>query len=436
MLKVKTKKSTLKLGSIIGVVVMDLQQVNQASRWLKYQGSAFKNRVLEQVAIELERSRQEILAANQKDLEIADKRGLVSSVRDRLLLTDERLESIIQSVTEVVALEDPVGKTVRQYQRPNGLTVLQQRVPLGVIFMIYESRPNVTIDAASLCFKSGNAVLLRGGSESVYTNRALLTVWQKVLSDYPEIFHAVAMVPDQSHETVAHLLKQDQWIDLVIPRGGESLIKAVVEQSRIPVLKHYKGVCHCYIDETADINLALNVIYDGKLSRPGVCNALETLLIHSKVSADFWQQLEKMARRERLELRACEQSIGKLPSAKLASAQDFGKEFLDKIVAVRQVSDVEEAISHIEQYGSRHTEVVVASNQQIVSRFRDGVDASVIMENCSSRFSDGGELGLGCEIGISTTKLHAYGPMGMESLTIPRYVVKGQGQVRHNPYTD
>jgi glutamate-5-semialdehyde dehydrogenase len=343
---------------------------------------------------------------------------------------------MIKSIEDVIALDDPVGQIVQQYQQPNGLFIVRERVPLGVIFMIYESRPNVTIDAASLAFKSGNAILLRGGSESIYTNQALLDVWQKVLRNFPDIRYSVSMVDDQSHATVAQLLQQDQWIDLVIPRGGEALIRTVVEQSRIPVLKHYKGVCHCYVDETADVTRAIDIIYDGKLSRPGVCNALETLLIHERVAFSFWQQLEAMAKREGLELRACVQSIANLPSAKPAAEDDFGQEFLSKILAVKQVADVEQAIAHIDSYGSRHTEVIVANSDHTIARFKQGVDASVIMENCSSRFSDGGELGLGAEIGISTTKLHSYGPMGLESLTIPRFVVKGHGQVRHSRYTN
>jgi glutamate-5-semialdehyde dehydrogenase len=415
---------------------MNLSAIKEASQKLKRLTSELKNEVLNQVARQLLLSKDDVLAANRKDLIRAEQYGLSSSLCDRLLLNNERIESMIKSIEDVIALDDPVGQIVQQYQQPNGLFIVRERVPLGVIFMIYESRPNVTIDAASLAFKSGNAILLRGGSESIYTNQALLDVWQKVLRNFPDIRYSVSMVDDQSHATVAQLLQQDQWIDLVIPRGGEALIRTVVEQSRIPVLKHYKGVCHCYVDETADVTRAIDIIYDGKLSRPGVCNALETLLIHERVAFSFWQQLEAMAKREGLELRACVQSIANLPSAKPAAEDDFGQEFLSKILAVKQVADVEQAIAHIDSYGSRHTEVIVANSDHTIARFKQGVDASVIMENCSSRFSDGGELGLGAEIGISTTKLHSYGPMGLESLTIPRFVVKGHGQVRHSRYTN
>lgn len=415
---------------------MKLDKVKASSRCLRSYSTEQKNKVLAHVAKALRDSKSKVLNANQKDLAGAKQKGLSPSMIDRLTLNESRINSMINAIEAVIQLKDPVGSQVEQYRESNGLLVTRERVPLGVIFMIYESRPNVTIDAASLAFKSGNAIILRGGSESLFTNRALLDVWRTALLAFPEIEYSVTMVEDQSHQTVSHLLKQDQWIDLVIPRGGEKLIRAVVEQSRIPVLKHYRGVCHCYIDESADMIQALNIIYDGKLSRPGVCNALETLLIHEKISDIFWKELDNLAVNNGLEIRACEKAFEKLTCSTRANDNDFGSEFLSKVIAVKQVQSIHEAIQHIERYGSQHTEVIVSKNQESIKKFKQQIDASVIMENCSSRFSDGGELGLGAEIGISTTKLHAYGPMGLEALTIARFVVMGEGQVRHENYAN
>lgn len=413
---------------------MQLSLIKESSRYLRSKATNSKNKVLKQVAQELKNASSQIIQANQKDLSNAEANGLSSSLLDRLLLDESRIESMVNAINHVIELDDPVGKVVEEYTQANGLVIKRERVPLGVIFMIYESRPNVTIDAACLAFKSGNAILLRGGSESLNTNQALLNVWQNVLAQYSEIAHAVSMVDNQSHQTVKELLKQDAYLDLVIPRGGERLIRTVVEQSRIPVLKHFQGVCHCFIDQTADLDRAINIIADGKLSRPGVCNALETLLVHQNINASFWRRLEELASQHRLELRCCESSLPKMKGVKLASQDDFGKEFLAKIMAVKQVSDVDEAIEHIQRFGSQHTEVIVSNSDENIRKFKIEVDAAVIMDNCSSRFSDGGELGLGAEIGISTTKLHAYGPMGLEALTIPRFVVKGEGQVRHKNF--
>ncbi len=411
-----------------------LKDLKASSIRLRSADSETKNNILNEVADSIISQMPTILNANAKDVELVKQKGLSSSMIDRLLLTQERLKNMASAVNHVAQLNDPVGEVVDKFTREDGLSIIRERTPLGVIFMIYESRPNVTIDAASLAFKAGNAILLRGGSESIHTNRVLMDIWNAVLSKH-SFNHAVSMVQNQSHALVSELLQQDEWIDLVIPRGGENLIKKVVEQSTIPVLKHYKGVCHCFVDESAEIEKAIDIVVDGKLSRPGVCNALETLLVHKNVANEFWQKLEQLSKEQQLELRACKSSREKLPNSIAAKKNDFGEEFLAKILAVKQVDSLYDAIEHIQTFGSKHTEVIVSKSREHLTYFKSQVDASVIMLNCSSRFSDGGELGLGAEIGISTSKLHAYGPMGLEALTIPRFIVQGDGLVRHTAYS-
>ncbi|MCO7227257.1 glutamate-5-semialdehyde dehydrogenase [Pleionea sp. CnH1-48] len=409
-----------------------LAQSRVAAQQLKTLSTWQKNRVLRRLADELEAQQEGILTANKQDIERAQDRGLSASVIERLLLTPARIKAMAEAVRQVATLDDPVGQLVQQTKRDDGLLIERRRVPIGVILMIYESRPNVTIDAASLGFKSGNVTLLRGGSESVASNQCLLSLWSQVLAELDLNPAMVRGVPEQSHEMVATLLKQDRWIDLVIPRGGSNLIKAVSEQSCIPVLKHDKGVCHCYVDEFADLNQALSIVKDGKLSRPSVCNALEGLVVHKAIVNDFLNLLTEICQQHDCELRIYPHKDLDKGFNATATLDEFGCEYLDKILSVKIVDDAQQAIEHIRQYSSSHTEVVVSQSDSVINQFVEAIDSAVVMVNCSSRFSDGGELGLGAEIGISTSKLHWYGPMGLEALTIPRFIVKGQGQVRHS----
>ena len=337
---------------------------------------------------------------------------------------------MVQGLKEVAALEDPVGSVTKAYTRPNGIQVSRVRIPLGVIGIIYESRPNVTIAAACLCLKSGNSVILRGGSESINSNEALAASVKKALSASGLPEDAVQVVPVREREAVNYLLKQEELIDLIIPRGGESLIRFVAENSRIPVLKHYKGVCHIYVDEGADHAMAENVAINAKVQRPGVCNAMETLLVSRKEAASFLPGMAEKFRSAGVILRGCTETLKIVPFAEPADETDWPAEYLDLVLAVKVVSDMDEAIDHIAMYGSNHSEAIITSDYARARRFVREVDASVVLVNASTRFNDGGQLGLGAEMGISTSKLHAYGPMGLEELTTTKFVVFGDGQVR------
>jgi glutamate-5-semialdehyde dehydrogenase len=335
-----------------------------------------------------------------------------------------------KGLEEVALLPDPVGEIVKMWKRPNGLLVGRMRIPLGVILLIYESRPNVTIDSAGLCFKSGNAVILRGGKESLRSNLALAEVFRSVLRDFGLPEDAVQVVPTPERQAMEYLLELEDYIDLVIPRGGEGLIRFVVEKSRIPVIKHYKGVCHVYVDDEADLEKAIKICVNAKCQRPGVCNAMETLLVHEKIAPEFLPRLAKEYSAYGVELRGCPKTLSILPNAKPATEEDWYAEYLDLILAVRVVSSLDEAIEHISKYGSNHTEAIVTENYTKAMKFIQEVDASLVLVNASTRFNDGGELGLGAEIGISTTKLHAYGPMGLEELTTTKFIAFGNGQIR------
>jgi glutamate-5-semialdehyde dehydrogenase len=331
---------------------------------------------------------------------------------------------------EIAELEDPVGATTRAWDRPNGLEISKVRLPLGVIMMIYESRPNVTMDAAALCIRSGNAVVFRGGSEAMHTNRVLATIVQQALTDAGLPEKAVQLVPTQEREAIDILLTLDQSIDLVIPRGGENLIRRVVERSRIPVVQHYKGICHVYVDAAADLDKASEIAFNAKVSRPGVCNAMETLLVDKQIAETFIPEIAQRYAEYNVEIRGCETTCSISEKTKPARDEDWDTEFLDLIIAIRVVDGLDEAIAHIDQHGSNHTASVVTENPQVAERFLNSIDASCVMVNASTRFNDGGELGLGAEMGISTTRIHAYGPMGVEALTAEKYVVRGTGQVR------
>ncbi len=389
-----------------------------------------KNAVLLGMADKIEKDASTIKKANQKDLARAKEMGLSPAMIDRLTVSDATIKSMANGLREVAGLNDPVGATSKSWLRPNGLEVTRMRIPLGVIGIIYESRPNVTIDAAGLCLKAGNAVILRGGSEALYSNQALADIIGQVLSDCGLPETAVQIVPVRDRKAVNILLHQEEFVDLIIPRGGEGLIRFVVEHSTIPVLKHYKGVCHVYVDEGADLDMAEEICFNAKVQRPGVCNAMETMLVHRSVAKEFLPQMAKRLTDAGVEIRGCPETCQILPNSLKAEQSDWPEEYLDLVLAVRVVEDMEQAISHISKYGSKHTESIVTRDYKRAKRFVRETDSSVVLVNASTRFNDGGELGLGAEIGISTSKLHAFGPMGVEELTTTKFVVFGDGQIR------
>jgi glutamate-5-semialdehyde dehydrogenase len=389
-----------------------------------------KNAVLLGMADEIEKNASRIKEANQKDLDRAIEMGLSNAMIDRLTVSNATIRAMAKGLREVAVLNDPVGAKSKAWMRPNGLEVTRMRIPLGVIGIIYESRPNVTIDAAGLCLKAGNAVILRGGSEALYSNQALADIIGQVLGDCGLPETAVQIVPVRDRKAVNILLKQEEFIDLIIPRGGEGLIRFVVEHSTIPVLKHYKGVCHVYVDEGANLNMAEEICFNAKVQRPGVCNAMETMLVHRSIAKEFLPQMAKRLTSAGVEIRGCPETCQILSDALKAEQADWPEEYLDLVLAVRVVEDMDQAISHISKYGSKHTESIVTRDYKRSKRFVRETDASVVLVNASTRFNDGGELGLGAEIGISTSKLHAFGPMGVEELTTTKFVVFGDGQIR------
>ena len=394
-------------------------------------GAEAKCALLRDMASSLEQHADAILAANARDMQQAADKGVQGAMLDRLRLDAARVASIAQALREVAALPDPVGVVTRRETRPNGIAVERVRIPMGVVAMIYEARPNVTADAAALCLKAGNAVILRGGSEALQSNKAIAAALHEALRAHGLPEAAVTLVQDLRREAMIELLQLTDIVDLAIPRGGEGLIRFVAEHARVPVIKHYKGVCHLYVDSAADVSLALNLLVDGKTSRPGVCNALETLLVHQDLAGAFLPRAAQVLRERGVELRGDPATCSLVPEAKPATEDDYAAEFLDLILAVRVVDDLDAAIAHIRRYSSDHTEVIATRDEAAAQRFVQALRSAVVMVNASSRFSDGGELGLGAEIGISTTRLHAYGPMGAESLTIERFVVRGEGQFRH-----
>jgi glutamate-5-semialdehyde dehydrogenase len=389
-----------------------------------------KNAALLAMADKIEHDASTIKKTNQKDLARAKEMGLSPAMIDRLAVSDATILSMAKGLREVAALNDPVGAFEKTWIRPNGLEVMKMRIPIGVIGIIYESRPNVTIDAAGLCLKAGNAVILRGGSEALHSNQTLARIIGQVLGECGLPETAVQIVPVRDREAVDILLKQEEFIDLIIPRGGEGLIRFVVSHSTIPVLKHYKGVCHVYVDEGADPEMAEEICFNAKVQRPGVCNAMETLLVHRSIAQAFLPKIAARLVQAGVEIRGCPETISILPNAKQAEEADWPEEYLDLVLAVRVVEDMDQAISHISTYGSKHTEAIVTRDYQRAKRFVREVDSSVVLVNASTRFNDGGELGLGAEIGISTSKLHAFGPMGVEELTTTKFVVFGDGQIR------
>ncbi|OAX56928.1 glutamate-5-semialdehyde dehydrogenase [Xanthomonas graminis] len=406
-------------------------QCRDAAQALAQLSAAAKQALLEAMAAALEADAEAILAANARDLEAARAKNVGSAMLDRLALDGKRLAGVAAALREVAALPDPVGQITRDDVRPNGIRVQKVRVPLGVIAMIYEARPNVTADAAALCIKAGNGVILRGGSEAIHSNTAIAAALRRALREAGIGEDALTLVEDLRRETMLELLQLNDIVDLAIPRGGEGLIRFVAEHARVPVIKHYKGVCHLFVDASADLALAVKLLVDGKTTRPAACNALETLLVHADIAARFLPLAAQALQQRGVALRGDDASRKLLPDIDAASDADYAAEYLDLILAIRVVPDLHAAIAHIRHYGSDHTEVIATADAANAEAFVQAMRAAVVMVNASSRFSDGGELGLGAEIGISTTRLHAYGPMGLEALTVERFVVRGAGQVRH-----
>lgn len=407
------------------------RNARKAGRRIANASPAAKDKALTRLA-ELLRERSDFIAeANAKDIRAAEERGLDAPRVDRLRLTPARIEDMAAACLEVAAQNDPVGEIESMMQRPNGLLVGRMRIPLGVVAIIYESRPNVTVDSAILCIKAGNAVILRGGSEAFHSNTALASLLQEAMGEADLPGDAVQLVPTTDRAAVQEMLKLEEYIDVVIPRGGEGLIRAVVADATMPVLKHYKGVCHVYVDKDADLSEALEIVFNGKVQRCGVCNALECLLVHREVSAAFLPMVSERLGSAGASFRACPKSLPLMgAAAQAASDEDWGYEFHDLILAVKTVTSQDEAQDHIAAYGSNHTEVICTRDHNSGMRFIREVDASMVGLNASTRFNDGGQLGLGAEMGISTSKLHAYGPMGVQELTSTKFVVFGKGQVR------
>ncbi|MGD9822951.1 glutamate-5-semialdehyde dehydrogenase [Desulfobacter sp.] len=414
--------------SLENQIIEIAKQARTAARIMAALPAEQKNRALFAIARQLEKDKDVIQAENAKDLAGARENGLSDAMIDRLTITDKVLAGMVEGLEYVAGLEDPVGTLSDSSIRPNGLEIARMRIPLGVIGIIYESRPNVTVDAAGLCLKAGNAVILRGGSEAIYSNQALARAIEQGISTQGLPAGAVQVIPTPDRAAVDIMLKQEEYIDLIIPRGGEGLIRHVVAASSIPVLKHYKGVCHAYVDDLADLDMGVNIVLNAKAQRPGVCNALETLLVHEGVAQKFLPMAHKAL--AGVTLKGCPKTCAILPDALPATEADWPMEYLDLILAVKVVKDMDDAMAHIAAYGSNHTEAIITTDLNRSRRFIREVDASLVIVNASTRFNDGGQLGLGAEIGISTSKLHAYGPMGIKELTTTKFVAWGNGQVR------
>lgn len=405
-------------------------QARIASRVIATLSTNIKNELLHNMANGLELATESLMIENRKDVAAAEKNGFHAAMIDRLVLDENRIKAMAAGLREVAELPDPVGEISGVSKRPSGIEVGRMRIPLGVIGIIYESRPNVTADAAGLCLKSGNAVILRGGSEAFYSNRAIGTILQQELKKLGLPIEAVQVIATTERVAILELLKQEEDIDLIIPRGGEGLIRFVAENSRIPVIKHYKGVCHTYVDALADFDMAETICLNAKVQRPGVCNSMETLLVHKDCAATFVPRIAKALQAKNVELRGCPVSCKLVPKIIAATEDDWHAEYLDLILAIRVVESLDQAIEHIQTYCSLHTEVIITREYANAQRFLREVNSSVVMVNASSRFSDGNQFGLGAEIGISTTKLHSFGPMGLEDLTTRKFIVFGHGEIR------
>ncbi len=401
-----------------------------AARKLRQVERPQKDEALTRMARMVAERKESIFQENRKDLDGAEKSGMSRAMIDRLRLDAKTIDAMAEGLLEVASLPDPVGAVTSMWKRPNGLVVGRVRIPIGVIGFIYESRPNVTVDAAGLCLKSGNAVILKGGSEAIHSNLALARILGEALNQSGLPSTAIQVVPTTERAAINVLLSMEEDVDLIIPRGGEGLIRFVTEHSRIPVLKHYKGVCHIYVDDSADLDMAKVICFNAKVQRPGVCNAMETMLVHERVAPGFLPDMGKDLQKAGVEIRGCPKTLELIPGARPAGESDWPAEFLDLILAVKVVSNMEEALEHIEAYGSNHTEAIITRDYGRAQRFLSEVDSSVVLVNASTRFNDGYQLGLGAEIGISTSKLHAFGPMGLEELTTTKFIVHGSGQIR------
>lgn len=415
----------------VNAMVIELcQKARKAARELAKATTDLKNRCLARLASEIRTQQESILKANAADLEVAQHQGLSAALIDRLRLDPQRIDAMAQGVETVCALPDPVGETIACWRRPNGLEIAQVRIPIGVVGIIYESRPGVTIDAGVLCLKSGNAVILKGGSEAWHTNRTLAEIFSAALRAEGLPPAAVQLLPTTERAAVHLLLQQTEYIDVIIPRGGESLIRAITEMSRVPVIQHYAGVCHTYVDEFADLKMAEEICYNAKVQRPGVCNAMETMLVHERVAERFLPSMVRRFEAARVEIRGCERTRAIVPHVREATEEDWRTEYLDLILAVKVVSSLDEAISFINAYGTGHSDAIVTDHYEHARRFQREVDSAAVYVNASTRFTDGYEFGFGAEVGISTNRLHARGPMGLRELTTYKYIVSGSGQIR------
>jgi glutamate-5-semialdehyde dehydrogenase len=406
-------------------------EAKEGSRAIARASSEQKNNALIKMAEAIRKKSKELQKANKKDIDFAKKKGLTKAMIDRLTLTNQRIEAMAQGLVEIAALPDPIGEITTMRQRPNGMSVGRMRVPLGVISIIYESRPNVTADATALCLKAGNAVVLRGGSEAIHSNKAIVKILRGVARKAGIHEGVVTFIDKTDRQAIMEMLKLEGIIDVVIPRGGEGLIRAVTENSRIPVLKHYKGVCHVFVDRNADLQMAEDICFNAKVQRPGTCNAMETMLVDEKVARKFLPGMIKRFKKAKVILKGCPRTRRMDKSMKEAADEDFYNEYVDLILNVRIVKDIDDAMAHIAKYSSAHTEAIVTEDYAKAMRFMREVDSASVHVNVSTRFSDGFEYGLGAEMGISTDKIHARGPMGLEELTCTKYVVLGNGQIRH-----
>jgi glutamate-5-semialdehyde dehydrogenase len=416
--------------NIESYIAQIVKNAKTASRNIASANTTIKNTALNHIAEGIISSTTMLKAENEKDVIPAQKAGLSEAIIDRLRLTDSRIKGMAEGIKQIINLPDPVGDVIWERTRPNGLQIQKVRVPIGVIVIIYESRPNVTADAAALCLKAGNAVILRGGKESIHSNIAIYKILTSALEKAGLNKHCIQLVEVIEREVIDYLLKADQYVDVVIPRGGEALIRAVVEKSTIPVIKHYKGVCHVFVDEFANLKMAEDVCFNAKVQRPATCNAMETMLVHEKVASVFLPNIARILLDAKVEIRGCNKTCKILSNVKQATEEDFYNEYLDLILNVKVINSLDDAILHITKYGSNHSDAIITEEVSNALKFTKEVDSAAVYVNASTRFTDGYEFGMGAEIGISTDKLHARGPMGLEELTSYKFVVFGNGQLR------
>lgn len=418
------------MDNIQEMLINQGQKARRAARFLANASTSVKNQALQRMADQLEAEQDAIMAANQLDLELGQQQGLSAALLERLTLNPGRVKDMAQGLRDVAALPDPIGETITSSRRPNGLDISRVRTPIGVIGIIYESRPNVTADAAALCLKSGNAILLRGGEEALNSNRVIARIISAAAAETGIPEGAIQLVDSEDRQAAVFMMKMHQYLDVLIPRGGKGLKQAVLENAIVPIIMTGMGNCHVYVDEFADLNKAQPIVFNAKVQRPSVCNAAETLLVHHKVAARFLPGMLNALEAAGVEIRGCEKTREIVPGIKAASLQDWEEEYLDLVLAVKVVAHLDEAINHINQYGTGHSEAIVSENYSCVRRFLNEVDAAAVYANASTRFTDGGEFGMGAEMGISTQKLHARGPMGLKELTTTKFIIQGDGQIR------